>query len=358
MRLKIGSTAYHLVHRALSTIARWSKPFLRIASNGGWSKPIRIAAIDKVKLVDKAPEILTPEQLFGLLSAAPCDLLPVIAIQAFADLRNAEAMRLDWSEVDQVRGYIPVSAKKAKTARRRLIPIANNLAQYLRPHAGLIGLFWPKGGRVYHKASINCAQKSGCRIGRRTDGFGGLNRRDSPCAAFTILERGDARGVWESIGPLNAHALRHSFASYHLAKHCNASELMLYMGHTSTKRIFEAYRELVLPQAAESYWNILPSQREAIGERRIFTERLFVEISGIAPKTVQIFGQIDQIMVACGYLRHGTGFKACSHRSPINGCRRSGVHLVCGTGPESFTRTASSVKSAARAEASLLFHAS
>ena len=30
-----------------------------------------IAAIDKVKLVDKAPEILSPEQLFNLLSAAP-----------------------------------------------------------------------------------------------------------------------------------------------------------------------------------------------------------------------------------------------------------------------------------------------
>ena len=52
--------------------------------------------------------------------------------------------------------------------------------------------------------------------------------------------------------------LRHSFASHHLAKHCNASELMLYMGHTSTKLIFEAYRELVHPQAAEAYWNIVP----------------------------------------------------------------------------------------------------
>jgi integrase len=101
-----------------------------------------IGAIDKVKLVDKAPEILTPEQLFGLLFAAPCDLLPVLAIQAFAGLRTAETMRLDWSEIDQVRGYITVSAKKAKTARRRLIPIANNLAQYLRPYAGMIGLVW------------------------------------------------------------------------------------------------------------------------------------------------------------------------------------------------------------------------
>jgi integrase len=73
-----------------------------------------IGAIDKVKLVDKAPEILTPEQLFRLLSAAPFDLLPLLAIQAFAGLRTEEAMRLDWSEVDQVRGHITVSAKKQR----------------------------------------------------------------------------------------------------------------------------------------------------------------------------------------------------------------------------------------------------
>ncbi|HTC13503.1 MAG TPA: site-specific integrase [Chthoniobacterales bacterium] len=73
--------------------------FLCIVSNLIKTNPI--GAIDKVKLVDKAPEILTPEQLFGLLSAAPCDLLPVLAIQAFAGLRT-EIVRLDWSEIDQV----------------------------------------------------------------------------------------------------------------------------------------------------------------------------------------------------------------------------------------------------------------
>jgi hypothetical protein len=91
----------------------------------------------------------------------------------------------------------------------------------------MIGLVWPKGGRVYHKATNQL--RSEIRM-----------------------------PYW----PQNA--LRHSFASYHLAKHCNASELMLYKGHTSTKQIFDAYRELVLPQAAESYWNILPSHHEAI----------------------------------------------------------------------------------------------
>ena len=41
-----------------------------------------------------------------------------------------------------------------------------------------------------------------------------------------------------------------------------------------------------------------------------------MEISEIAPETVQIFGQLDQIMVASRYLRHVTGFKACSYRRP------------------------------------------
>jgi hypothetical protein len=36
------------------------------------------------------------------------------------------------------------------------------------------------------------------------------------------------------------------------------------MGHTSTKQIFAAYRELVHPQAAEAYWNIAPPQVESI----------------------------------------------------------------------------------------------
>ena len=191
-----------------------------------------IAAIDKVKLVDKAPEILTPEQLSRLLSAAPFDLLPLLAIQAFAGLRTEETMRLDWSEVDQVRGHITVSAKKAKTARRRLIPVASNLAQYLRPYAGMSGPVWPQGGRVYHKAIKRLRSDIGMTY-------------------------------W----PQNA--LRHSFASYHLAKHCNASELMLYMGHTSTKQIFEAYRELVLPQAAETYWKIAPPQHENIAQAQV-----------------------------------------------------------------------------------------
>ena len=47
VKLRIGSTAYPLVHRALSIIARWCMRFLNIASNGGWSKPIRSQRMTK-----------------------------------------------------------------------------------------------------------------------------------------------------------------------------------------------------------------------------------------------------------------------------------------------------------------------
>lgn len=55
-----------------------------------------------------------------------------------------------------------------------------------------------------------------------------------------------------------ANCLRHSYASYHLAKFEDASALALQMGHTTTAMIFEHYREVVTPEAAEEYWNIRP----------------------------------------------------------------------------------------------------
>jgi integrase len=151
-----------------------------------------VAAVDKIKVVDAAPEIFTPEQLARLLNVAPAELLPALAIQAFAGLRTSEVLRLAWGELDQTRGFITVSAKKAKTAKRRLIPVAPNLADWLRPYASVKGSLWAKGFRAYHVAIRNLA-----------------------------TEIGLAR--WPNNG------LRHSFASYHLAKHQNAPQLALEM---------------------------------------------------------------------------------------------------------------------------------
>ncbi|HEU5246938.1 MAG TPA: hypothetical protein VFU09_07610 [Candidatus Udaeobacter sp.] len=54
------------------------------------------------------------------------------------------------------------------------------------------------------------------------------------------------------------NALRHSFASYHLARFNDAAALALELGHTNSNLVFQHYRQLVKPKQAERYWKIVP----------------------------------------------------------------------------------------------------
>ena len=51
------------------------------------------------------------------------------------------------------------------------------------------------------------------------------------------------------IDPWPKNALRHSFASYHLAAHKNAAETALQLGHMDARVLFAHYRELVSPDS-------------------------------------------------------------------------------------------------------------
>jgi integrase len=56
-----------------------------------------------------------------------------------------------------------------------------------------------------------------------------------------------------------SNALRHSFASYHLAHFKDAAALALELGHTDAGLVFQHYREIVKPKEAEKYWNLVPT---------------------------------------------------------------------------------------------------
>jgi integrase len=177
----------------------------------------------KPKLVDRPPEIFAVDELRALLEAAnrvAPDVVPALAIGAFAGLRDAELKRLDWSEVDLARGHIEVTAAKAKSARRRIVPIQPNLAAWLRPYSGM-------KDRVV-------------LIGARSK----LDR--------VRTAAGLAR--WPKNG------LRHSFASYRLAAIHDAPRVASELGHTNPQMLYGTYRELVLPQEAERYWKIAPAE--------------------------------------------------------------------------------------------------
>jgi integrase len=176
----------------------------------------------KPKLIDKAPEIFKVDELRALLEAAirtAPDVVPMLAIGAFAGLREAEIQRLDWHEIDLARGHIEVKAAKAKSARRRIVPIQPNLAGWLRPYAGLTGRVVPAGAR----RKLDRVRKAA-----------GLAR-------------------WPQNG------LRHSFASYRLGAIHDAPRVSAELGHTSPQMLYSTYRELVLPEEADRYWKIDPA---------------------------------------------------------------------------------------------------
>ena len=153
---------------------------------------------------------------------ASAKLLPLLAIGAFAGLRTAELLRLEWSNLKfSGKGSVEVTARKAKSAKRRVITMSDNLRAWLEPYAASTGKLWQTSESAFHKAS----KKVGIAAG---------------------LPK------WPQNG------LRHSFASYHLAKHQDAPRLALDMGHISPKMIFDHYREIVTPEEAERYWQIFP----------------------------------------------------------------------------------------------------
>jgi integrase len=142
----------------------------------------------------------------------------MLAIGAFAGVREAEIKRLTWSEVDQRRGHIEIKSSKAKSARRRIVEMQPNLRDWLRPYAGMTGAVVP----------VNARKK------------------------LDLVRKPAGLARWPKNG------LRHSFASYRLAATHDAPRVASELGHTSPQMLYSTYRELVLPEEAERYWNIAP----------------------------------------------------------------------------------------------------
>jgi integrase len=196
----------------------------RYAENRGIIDTNPIRRIDTPTLVDSPPEIFTVDELHALLEAAQGvapDVVPMLAIGAFAGVRDAEIRRLDWSEIDFARGHIEIKAAKAKTARRRIIPIQPNLSAWLRPYAAMKGSVVPEGAR----RKLDRVRKAACPVN------------------------------WPNNG------LRHSYASYRLAAIHDAPRVASELGHTTPQMLYSIYREVVLPEEAERYWKLVPESK-------------------------------------------------------------------------------------------------
>src|ERR1700678_1774357 len=173
-------------------------------------------AMVRYKETKASVSIFTPENIGSLLAKADATLQPFLALGAFAGLRMAELQRLDWKEIDLDRGFITVAASKAKTRQRRLVPISDNLKLWLAP-------LRQASGPVFHQER---GQRPLADLG---EGF-----------------------TWAKNG------LRHSYISYRLAVLHDTARVALEAGN-SPEIIFAHYRELVTPEAAKAWFEVVPA---------------------------------------------------------------------------------------------------
>jgi integrase len=208
--LPLGATTKNDMRRVLGTCGNWAERQSHLLKG---TNPF--FGMMRYK-EDKAPvSIFSPEQIAALLKNTDVTLRPYVAIGAFAGLRAAEMHRLDWNEIDLDRGFITVAASKAKTRRRRLVPISDNLKEWLTP------IRQTSGPICVHACAQHAAK--------------------TKCEGFSWAKNG----------------LRHSFISYRLAILHDTARIALEAGN-SPQVIFSHYRELVTTEAAIAWFNVKP----------------------------------------------------------------------------------------------------
>jgi len=220
--LKDERTGGHLSPQSRGNYAR----VLSVAF--GYAVKRRYAPANPIKEIQKAtsdgkPGILTVEQTAALLEKASPEILPYIAIGAFAGLRAKEIERLDWRDISFEENEIAVSSEN-KTGERH-VDILPNLREWLLPVRKHSGKVMPDNFRKHF---------------------------DQAREAAGITEWPD-------------NALRHSFASYHLKHFGNDGLTKLQMGHwRDSDVLFGHYRRAVTRRNAERYWSVKPTETKKV----------------------------------------------------------------------------------------------
>jgi integrase len=225
--LKLSPRSHNNFLRALRT-------FFAYAQRHDWlSKEVDLLSRVERRSEKRAPvKIFTPSELATILGNASPLIAPCLALGAFGGLRSAEILRLEWSDTERHPGFIEVGADKAKTATRRIVPVADNLAKWLAIAPRSQERVWPHSKGHFIREITRATRKSGLR--------------------------------WKCNG------LRHSFISYRLAEVQDVNRVALEAGN-SPQMIFRHYRELATPEQAQTWFSIGPASAPNVVPLRLAT---------------------------------------------------------------------------------------
>lgn len=204
------------------------KQFFRFAVRRRYAPPdfLPLSTLERSLVRAASVSLYTAEDLHKLLAVASAELRAVIALTAWCGVRSAEAQRLTWADIDLARGFVFVSAEKAKTASRRVCVIpacAKAVLVKVNDCPQRLSAAWPGTLHAHTWQFREAHRLSGVKAQR--------------------------------------NGLRHSFISYRLAIVQDAAKVALEAG-TSPQMIFSNYRELVTPEAAALWFAAQGGQLE------------------------------------------------------------------------------------------------
>jgi integrase len=165
---------------------------------------------------------------FAALGEHAPELVPFWAVRAFAGIREAEALRMDWRMIDLAAGIITLPKTITKSRDSREITIQPALAAFLAPHAE------PSG---------------------------------PVCSLSPIARRWRMRVALRSTPGLlpPRNWARHSFATYHLHAFRHAGETAMQLGHKDDPAMLHAhYRGVGTEKEALAFWAIRPATPENV----------------------------------------------------------------------------------------------
>ena len=211
---------------AFNTYRRYLSLFFMFCLKRGWVSSNPLMRVNARKVSSKVPRLLSPDDLKGILDACPEEMKPVLAIQAFCGVRVAESARLTWSDLIETKAgcYVQIGADSAKTSRRRLTPVPEGVAAYLRSVRKPAGYVYPAG-----RGNVNVLQK-----------------------AIQHFRQSLRQVAW------GRNALRASALSYRLALTKDAAATALEMGNSATI-LMRDYRELTTPAVAKDWFSVSPA---------------------------------------------------------------------------------------------------
>ena len=195
----------------------------------GYAKLNPFANIEKPQAVSSKPKVITPEKAQELLQfvldngrKAEC---AAMALVFFCGVRvEGEAGEITWEDIDLERSKVKVSTEVSKTGHRRVNDIPANALEWLK-----------------------LCQSTG---------------RVAPNDYLQRMKRLRAKSGVE----YRQNAMRHCFASYYVAHFKDAAKLAVILGHPNPALLYRTYYELVTPEDAAKYWDILPASVRATRE--------------------------------------------------------------------------------------------